>query len=150
MLAAGLPLRCVTLNAPGGYDTHSNQEPALTNGLSTTVDSVVAFQRDLEARGLDDRVITLLWSEFGRRPRENGSAGTDHGAAGVAFLVGTRAQGTMVGEFPGLSQLDSGQNLRATSDFRGLYSALLEDWLGTDAGAIIPDAKRFVRPTILR
>jgi len=56
----------------------------------------------------------------------------------------------MIGEFPGLATLDKDGNLRATSDFRGLYSALLEDWLGTDAEAIIPGAKRFARPTILR
>ncbi len=70
-----------------------------------TCDGLLAFQRDLEARGLDDRVLTLVWSEFGRRPEENGdgsAAGTDHGAGGNAFLIGTAAKGTMVGEWPGL------------------------------------------------
>ena len=75
--------------------------PRSTTNLGETIESVLAFQRDLEARKLDDRVIIELWSEFGRRPRENGS-GTDHGAAGVAFLIGSRVKGTMVGEFPGL------------------------------------------------
>jgi uncharacterized protein (DUF1501 family) len=111
---------------------------------------VLAFQRDLEARGIADRVLVHVWSEFGRRAQENGSSGTDHGAAGAGFLVGTRASGTMVGEFPGLAKLDEDGNLRATSDYRGLYAALLEDWLGTDAEAIIPGARGFARPRILR
>src|SRR5205807_1535865 len=108
-----------------------------------------AFQRDLEARGLADRVLIVLWSEFGRRPQENGS-GTDHGAAGCGFVVGTRAAGRMIGEYPGLDTLDDNDNLRATSDFRGLYCALLEQWLGADAGAVIPGADGFARPRVVR
>ena len=79
-----LPIKCVSLSAVGSYDTHSDEVDTLSTNLGQTVESVVAFQRDLEARGLDDRVIVQLWSEFGRRPRENGS-GTDHGAAGVGL-----------------------------------------------------------------
>ena len=150
MLAAGLPLRAVALSAPGMYDTHDDQPGELAAGLKLTADSLLAFQRDLEARGLADRVLVHVWSEFGRRAKENGSNGTDHGAAGTGFLIGSRVKGTMIGEFPGLSTLDKDGNLRATSDFRGLYSAVLEDWLGTDAEAIIPGAKRFARPAILR
>jgi len=138
MLGAGLPLRCVALEAAGGYDTHSNQAGAFAANVRLTCDSLLAFQRDLEQRGLANRVLTLVWSEFGRRPEENGSLGTDHGAAGAAFLMGTRARGTMVGEFPGLATLDPQQNLRATSDFRSLYCGLLEDWLGSSADGIIP------------
>ena len=111
---------------------------------------MLAFQRDLEARGIADRVLVHVWSEFGRRAQENGSNGTDHGAAGVGFLVGSRTAGTMIGEFPGLARLDADGNLRATSDFRGLYAALLEDWLGADAEAILPGVRGFARPRILR
>ncbi|MBA2333200.1 MAG: DUF1501 domain-containing protein [Actinobacteria bacterium] len=150
MLTAGLPLRAVALNAPGMYDTHDDQPGELATGLKLTAESLLAFQRDLEARGLADRVLVHVWSEFGRRAKENGSNGTDHGAAGTGFLIGSRVRGTMIGEFPGLATLDRDGNLRATSDFRGLYSAVLEDWLGTDAEAIIPGAKRFARPVILR
>jgi uncharacterized protein (DUF1501 family) len=151
MIAAGLPLRVVALTAPGEYDTHSDQAGALAEGLQITSDSLLAFQRDLEARGLADRVLVHVWSEFGRRAEENGSAGTDHGAAGVGFLIGTRAKGTMVGEFPGLKNgLDDDGNVSATSDFRGVYSALLEQWLGTDAGAVIPDAGSFSRPALVK
>jgi uncharacterized protein (DUF1501 family) len=150
MLSAGLPLHVVALTAAGGYDTHDNQAAELADGLKLTADSLLAFQRDLEARGLADRVLVHVWSEFGRRATENGSGGTDHGAAGTGFLIGSRVAGKMIGEFPGLSKLDPDGNLRPTSDFRGLYAAILEDWLGTDAAAIIPNAKRFARPKILR
>jgi len=150
MLAAGLPLRCVALTAPGMYDTHANQPDALSQGLKLTSDSLLAFQRDLEARGLADRVLVHVWSEFGRRGKENASDGTDHGAAGIGLLLGTRVAGQMVGEFPGLSNgLDSQGNLKATSDFRGVYSAIMEQWFETDAGAIIPNAGSFARPKIL-
>ncbi|MGH2853771.1 MAG: DUF1501 domain-containing protein, partial [Solirubrobacteraceae bacterium] len=132
MLHAGLPIRCVSLNAVGGYDTHSDEVTTLKANLGQTVESVLAFQRDLEARGLADRVLIQLWSEFGRRPEENGS-GTDHGAAGLAFLIGTRVAGTMVGEFPGLATLDENENLRNTSDFRSMYCSLLEQWFATEA-----------------
>ena len=150
MLAANLPLRCVAVTAPGEYDTHSDQPKALADGLDVTAQSLLAFQRDLEARGLADRVLTLVWSEFGRRAEENGSDGTDHGAAGTAFLIGTRAKGQMVGEFPGLNNLDDDGNLRATSDFRGVYSSLLEQWLGEDAAAVIPGAGSFQRPVLVK
>ena len=151
MLAAGLPLRVVALTAPGEYDTHANQAGALAEGLQMTSDSLLAFQRDLEARGLADRVLVHVWSEFGRRAEENGNAGTDHGAAGVGFLIGTRAKGTMIGEFPGLATgLDEDGNVKATSDFRGIYAGLLEQWLGTDAGAVIPDAGSFARPALVK
>ena len=111
---------------------------------------MLAFQRDLEARGLADRVLIEMWSEFGRRPEENGSLGTDHGAAGCAFVIGSKAQGEMVGEFPGLSKLDSYGNLRVTSDFRAMYCSLLEQWLGHDAGPIIPGASGFTQPTLVK
>jgi uncharacterized protein (DUF1501 family) len=151
MLAAGLPLRCVTVRAPGFYDTHAQQADTLTGGLALTAASLAAFQRDLEARGLADRVLVHVWSEFGRRAEENGSAGTDHGAAGTGFLVGSRLRGRMIGEFPGLtSGLDGEGNLKPTADFRGLYCALLEQWLGTDATAVIPGAGAFERPVLLR
>jgi uncharacterized protein (DUF1501 family) len=141
MLAAGLPIRAAAISAPGGYDTHANQEESL--------DSLLAFQRDLEVRGLADRVLTLIWSEFGRRAQENGS-GTDHGAAGCGFLIGTRAAGRMIGEFPGLGKLDSDGNLRATADYRGVYGALCGDWFGVDPAAVLPDARGIGRPVVLK
>ena len=149
MLHNGMPIKCVSLNAVGSYDTHSGEVDTLTTNLEQTLGALVAFQRDLEARGLDQRVLIQLWSEFGRRPKENGS-GTDHGAAGVAFLLGTRAAGKMVGEFPGLTKLDENENLIKTSDYRGMYCSLLEQWFQTEAGLVIPEAASFERPVLVK
>jgi uncharacterized protein (DUF1501 family) len=149
-LDRGLPVRVVTLRAAGGYDTHSNEAEDLSKYLTETCEGILAFQRDLEARGLDERVMVEMWSEFGRRPEENGSAGTDHGAAGCAFVIGSQSQGQMVGEFPGLAQLDSAENLRVTSDFRGMYCSLLEQWLGFDSAQVIPGAASLERPQLVR
>ena len=119
MIAGGLPLRCVTVSAPGMYDTHADQATDLGSALALTAGSLNAFQRDLEARGLADRVIVHVWSEFGRRGEENGSLGTDHGAAGMGFLIGSQVKGQMLGEFPGLaSGLDDEGNLKATFDYQ--------------------------------
>jgi uncharacterized protein (DUF1501 family) len=151
MLAAGLPLRCVALNAYGMYDTHAQQPEALASGLELTGKTLLAFQRDLEARGLADRVLTLVWSEFGRRGAENGSAGTDHGAAGIGFLMGSRVRGRMIGEMPRLRDgLDRDGNLKATVDYRSVYSSVLEQWFDADAAAVIPGARSYQRIPLLR
>jgi uncharacterized protein (DUF1501 family) len=149
MLAAGMPIKCASLTAVGSYDTHAEESATLSANLAQTIESVLAFQRDLEARGLDDRVVIQLWSEFGRRPEENGS-GTDHGAAGLAFLIGSRVSGAMVGEFPGLTSLDVNDNLKSTSDFRAMYCSLLEQWFQTEAGVAIPEAASFERPQLIK
>jgi uncharacterized protein (DUF1501 family) len=146
MLAGGLPLRCVALRAYGMYDTHSDQPDQLAQGLKLTGESLLAFQRDLEARGLADRVLTLVWSEFGRRAQENGSRGTDHGAAGAAFLMGTRVRGKMIGELPKLRDaVDRDGNLKASVDYRSVYCSLLEQWFAFDAAGAIPNAKAYRR-----
>ena len=150
LLASPLPLKVVSVQAAGGYDTHADQATTLPANLTTISDTLFAFQRDLETRGIADRVLLHVWSEFGRRGRENGS-GTDHGAGGISFLIGNKANGTMVETFPGLSGagLDGGGNLRATSDFRGVYCSLLEDWLNVDAGPIIPGADSLPRYALI-
>ncbi len=149
MLHAEMPIKCASLNAVGSYDTHSDEAETLNTNLQQTVAALVAFQRDLEARKLDQRVLIQLWSEFGRRPEENGS-GTDHGAGGAAFLIGSRASGKMVGEFPGLTKLDVNENVVNTSDFRGMYCSLLEQWFQTEAGLVIPGAASFERPALVK
>jgi uncharacterized protein (DUF1501 family) len=151
MLAAGLPLRCVALRAYGMYDTHADQPDALAQGLKLTSAALFAFQRDLEARGLADRVLTLVWSEFGRRAEENGSNGTDHGAAGVSLLMGTRVRGQMIGELPRLHDaLDKAGNLKATVDYRSIYASVLEQWFDFDAAAVIPNARAYRRLQLVK
>jgi len=153
-----LPVRAVTLNASGGYDTHSGQATPVADGLRRNAQSLRAFFRDLALRGLDDRVVVLLWTEFGRRPEENGSAGTDHGAAGTAFVIGKHVRQGLIGEFPGLapysagsaaSGLDRNGNLRHTADYRGLYRGLLEQWFLESADGIIPAAASFPPPALI-
>lgn len=151
MLAAGLPIDIVTVTTESVFDTHEDQVPSFTAGLGEAMQTLYAFQRDLEARGLADRVLTLVWSEFGRRPQENASAGTDHGAAGCGFLIGENAAGTMIGEWQGLaSGLDPLGNLTETADYRSVYCSLLEQWLGQDASQIIPSAASFPRFTLIK
>lgn len=149
MLGRGMPLRCVSMLTSVGYDAHSGHAHVMGDLFKRDVDTIYAFQRDLEARGLADRVLIHVWSEFGRRPHENGPDGCDHGAGGVSFLIGTRVKGQMVGEFPGLGTLDAQDNLRSTTDYRGLYCALLEQWFGVDSDPIIPNAASFTRPDLL-
>lgn len=151
MIAAGLPMRVVTITSPGHFDTHASQAATLTSGLQLTSDSLLAFQRDLEARGIADRVLIQVWSEFGRRAAENASAGTDHGSAGIGFLIGTRVNGQQLGAFPGVTGgLDGNGNLIPTADFRAVYSSILEQWLDTDANSVLPNVSAFQRPVLLR
>jgi len=151
MIAAGLPLRVATITAPGQFDTHAGQAAAISSGLQLTSDSLLAFQRDLESRGVADRVITYVWSEFGRRAQENASAGTDHGSAGIGFLIGTRVNGQLVGSFPGVTGgLNNLGNLAPTADFRAVYSSILEQWLKVDANTILPNVSGFQRPALLK
>ena len=102
---------------------------------------LAAFQADLEARGVSQRTLTLVWSEFGRRPGENGS-GTDHGAGGVAWVQGDRARGRGPQRVPEPGPARQHDNLKVTIDFRRVYSSLLEQQLGTDAASVIPNARR--------
>jgi uncharacterized protein (DUF1501 family) len=152
LMHAGFPIRAAALQAPGSYDTHSDEPGALQQGLQETAQALAAFQADLEQRHLDSRVVTLLWSEFGRRAEQNDSNGTDHGAAGAAFLLGTRVRHKMVGEFPGLSQgkgLDRDGNLKETIDFRSVYKSIAQEWFSVDGDRILPDAKHLPSLSLL-
>jgi uncharacterized protein (DUF1501 family) len=150
MIAAGLPVSVVGLTV-GHFDTHATQAATLQRDLQLASDSLLAFQRDLEARGIADRVITHVWSEFGRRGQENASGGTDHGSAGIGFLMGSKVKGQQLGAHPGVSGgLDGSGNLKPTSDFRAIYAALLEQWFNVDSNAILPGISAFARPTLLK
>ncbi len=145
MIDAGLPLRCVAVTPETQFDTHADQAATFATDVPRIGESIAAFQSDLEARGIDQRVVVHVWSEFGRRPLENGGLGTDHGAAGISMLIGSRVTGTMCGEFPSLERLDANGNQRVNVDFRAVYASLLEQWFDHDASAVIPDAARFPR-----
>ena len=149
MIGGGLPLRCVALTYDTSLDTHAGQAATFNPSIQTLADSVAAFQADLEARGLADRVLIHVWSEFGRRVEENGSLGTDHGAAGTTLLIGNRVSGTMVGEWPGITKLDANGNQIENVDFRGVYASLLEQFFSQDAAAVIPQAASFPRYQLL-
>jgi uncharacterized protein (DUF1501 family) len=153
---AALPVRCVSIRAQGGYDTHSNEAEDFGNDIKANFDAIKAFWADLKARGEDDRVLMLVWSEFGRRPEENGSGGCDHGAAGTAFVIGKDVNQGLIGEFPGLNEygtagagLMEDGNLRATSDFRAIQGAIVGQWLGDEPHAILPDLGSLALPTLL-
>ena len=140
MLAQPLGVRVATVDASGDFDTHDGQQQGLLTGLTDVSASLAAFQNDIEARGLGDRVLTFVWSEFGRRVQQNDSGGTDHGAGGLAWVMGARAKSGLLSEYPSLGALDKQGNLKVTVDFRSVYASLIEQWLGTDAAAVIPDA----------
>ena len=143
MLDNELPIRCASVIANGDYDTHAGQAGGFTNHLPHAIGALEAFQADLEVRGIADRVLTFVWSEFGRRPEENGSGGTDHGAAAIAFLMGTNAAPSVIGGMPQIAanQLDQHGNLRHTIDFRDVYGSLVAQWLDGDPDKVVPGAE---------
>jgi uncharacterized protein (DUF1501 family) len=117
-----------------GYDTHSGQLFQHSNRLFTLGGAVKAFLDDLKRAKLADRVVVLVFSEFGRTVKENGSAGTDHGTAGPVFLAGAGLKAGLVGKTPSLTDLDPVHgDLRMGVDFRRIYATVLEDWLGVKA-----------------
>lgn len=115
-----------------GYDTHSRQAAAHVNLLNEFAGAVAAFFADLKESKLTDRVTLLSFSEFGRTIKENGSAGTDHGTAGACFVAGPTVKGGLIGTMPSLTDLADGEP-KMTTDFRSVYAALLQDWLGVSA-----------------
>lgn len=122
-----------------GFDTHSGQGGAAgahSNLLKQVSDGIAAFYRDLAGRGHKDRLTVMTFSEFGRRAHENGSKGTDHGSGAPMFLVGGAVKSGLVGKHPSLTKLDAG-NLIHSTDFRSVYSAVLEKWLGVDAKSVL-------------
>ena len=151
MLALGLPLKVVTVQGNGGYDTHDNQARWMPENIDLLSRSLAAFQADLDARGLADRVLGHVWSEFGRRVNENGT-GTDHGAGGTSLLMGSRVKGTVLGEWPGLGSagVDGHGNVKANVDFRAVYASIAEQWLDVDAAPLVPNAGSFGRYALLK
>lgn len=119
-----------------GFDTHASQANTHATLLGELSNAVTAFFRDMSARGHRDRILILTFSEFGRRVQENGSRGTDHGAAAPMFLIGGRVRPGLIGEHPSLEKLEFG-NLKHHTDFRQVYAAVLEKWLGIPSAGIL-------------
>src|SRR5207302_829232 len=124
-----------------GFDTHSGQAPTHANLMNQVSSSITAFYKDLAARGHKDRLLIMTFSEFGRRAKENGSRGTDHGSAAPMFLVGGRVKAGAVGAHPSLTNLEFG-NLKHQIDFRQVYATVLDRWLGVPSKDVLGSAFR--------
>lgn len=135
-ITQGLPMR-VGHVIIGGFDTHVEQKTVLDGLYPDLAGSIAAFWQDLTAHGAAENVLMMTWSEFGRRVTENGSAGTDHGAAAPLFVFGPAVNGGIYGEPPDLNHLDPDNSLVFKTDFRSVYSTVLSNWLGVDASPII-------------
>ena len=123
----------------GSFDTHVNQRATQDRLLGELSDALSAFYDDLAAHGNDGRVLTMTFSEFGRRIPENASGGTDHGEASPLFLIGGGVKGGMYGRYPDLTAAASG-NLGFTTDFRSVYATVLERWLGRPSAPVLRGA----------
>lgn len=135
---ANLGTRILYTTAPyNSFDTHAGQLANHTRLWTQTARAIGAFYDDLKEHNATENVVLFVFSEFGRRVHDNGS-GTDHGAGGVAFVIGDKVKGGLYAEYPSLqaSHLVEG-DLKYNNDFRGTYSTLLERWMGLDAKSIV-------------
>jgi uncharacterized protein (DUF1501 family) len=143
----------------GGFDTHANQGAnagAYVNLMATVNDSVLAFYQDLNNQGLLSSTLVAVFSEFGRRISENGSAGTDHGAAGIMMAIGGTVRGGIYGTAADLRQDAANPTLESNAgdvkfetDFRSVYARLIDNWLGSNSAAILGADFKAGAPNIL-
>lgn len=138
LLSANLGVKIVTIDW-GSFDTHGDQAATMDPQITTLSRALAAFRNDLAVRGIEQRVITVVFTEFGRRVGENGSIGTDHGAGGPCFVMGSAVRGGLAGNHPSVSSLMNG-NLGVTTDFRAVWQAVIAEWLGGDPARILPGA----------
>lgn len=139
LIEANMPTRLYyTSFRNNAFDTHVHQPNLHARLLTYTSDAVAGFMRDMERIGRADDVVLMIFSEFGRRVPENTSLGTDHGAANMMFVAGKNVQGGHYGTPPSLIELDEGDNLIYTTDFRRVYASVIEGWLGyPDTGDLL-------------
>ncbi|HEY8692225.1 MAG TPA: DUF1501 domain-containing protein [Chloroflexota bacterium] len=121
----------------GGFDTHANEKTGHDRLMSQLSDAIAAFYQDIKAQGLSQNVAMMTWSEFGRRVKENGSGGTDHGTAAPLFVIGDAVKGGLVGDHPSLTKLDTNGDLVFGIDFRSVYNTILTKWLGLDGQEVL-------------
>jgi uncharacterized protein (DUF1501 family) len=131
VLAGGARVAAIKVSL-NGFDTHQNQPGVHANLLRQLAEAIAAFRQSLQRTGQWNDTLLMTYAEFGRRPAENGSMGTDHGTANVHLVAGGRVKGGLYGEAPRLDQLENG-NLRHAIDFRSLYATALGSWWGLDA-----------------
>jgi uncharacterized protein (DUF1501 family) len=146
MIRADLPTR-VYYASLGGFDTHANQLNSHANLMRQLGDTLNAFQQDLGKQGNTGKVLTMVFSEFGRRVAQNGSGGTDHGTAAPMFLIGDNVKAGLLGKHPSLTKLDQG-DLIYNTDFRQVYASVLEDWMGADSKEIL--GKKYSKSAVLK
>jgi uncharacterized protein (DUF1501 family) len=135
---ANFGTRILYTTAPyNSFDTHAGELAAHAKLWTDTSRAIGDFYDDIKQHSASDNVLLLVFTEFGRRVHDNGS-GTDHGSGGVAFVIGDHVKGGLYGEYPSLepSKLLEG-DLHFNNDFRGLYSTILENWMGLDANPIV-------------
>ena len=139
LIAAGAPTRAWSVSL-GGFDTHANEANAQALLLGTVSKSITTFLSQMKASGRSKDITVLVYSEFGRRVKANGSEGTDHGTSGPVFLIGDRVNGGFYGDQPSLSKLVDG-DLAITTDFRDVYSSVVEKVLGTPSEKVLNNWK---------
>lgn len=139
LIGGGLSTR-VYFVRQGGYDTHSQQRPAHDRLMGELAGAIAAFQRDLTVQGNAGRVLTMTFSEFGRTVAENNSQGTDHGSAGPQFLIGPGVKAGVHGHHPSYDNFNPQGHFIPTHDFRSVYAAVLEKWLGVGSKPILGGA----------
>ncbi len=135
MIAAGMETR-VYFVSHRGFDTHTNQLNTHAQLLAALSQAMAAFQSDLESHSLQDQVLTMTFSEFGRRPAENNGRGTDHGTAAPLFIMGNSLKQSLIGRSPNLN-VDTKSDLIHSIDFRQVYSTLLNKWFDCDPANIL-------------
>lgn len=134
-IVSGLGVRVAHVTL-GGFDNHAREKPVHDRLLLDLDQALSAFMQDLNGHGLGDRILVMTWSEFGRRVKENGSAGTDHGTAAPMFLLGAPVKGGLYGQQPSLTDLDNG-NLKFNTDFRSVYASVLQGYLNAPASDLL-------------
>ena len=121
----------------GSFDTHSGALTSHAKLWQEVSGAIGDFYDDLKEHGREDEVVVLVFSEFGRRIKDNGS-GTDHGSGGVAFVIGSEVKGGMYGQYPSIREADQLEgDLHFNNDFRSTYSTIIENWFGLDAVPIV-------------
>jgi uncharacterized protein (DUF1501 family) len=139
VIAGNLGTRLFSVSM-GGFDTHANQKDNQAKLLGQMGDAVDAFMQDLANMKQQDNVTIMTFSEFGRRVKQNGSNGTDHGTAEPMFIIGNNIHGGLYGSYPSLGDLDNNGDLKFSADFRSVYAGMLRDVIGADPAVILAGA----------